>query len=224
MGNYNHRNFTSSLIKTTPTGENVQIMSTENATPAQAPKVYTSEKLTELSAKRAELLTAIRNEQDEDKAFELNQELFGIGQQIKAENARLKAEDLKAEIEAKRAAKISELSKLVQLGITNDKVAADKKATDEDKAAAKLAYDTQFDVIANQILGSVPKAPAAAKKSGEPKAGAQKAQIVEWYKGYRAEGHDHTTSMKMVIESNGVSRGSAWGPIDEYRKSIGEKA
>lgn len=199
-------------------------MSTENATTAPVTKVYNSDKLTELSAKRAELLAQIRNEQDEDKAFELNQELFGIGQQMKAETARLKAEDLKAEIEAKRAAKIAELTKLVELGIVNDKVAADKKATDEGKAAAKLAYDTQFDVIANQILGSVHKAHATAKKSGEPKSGAQKAQIVEWYKGYRAEGNDHTTSIKMVIESNGVSRGSAWGPIDEYRKSIGEKA
>lgn len=198
-------------------------MSTENATPVQAPKVYTSEKLNELSAKRAELLAAIRNEQDEDKAFELNQELFGIGQQIKAENARLKAEDLKAEIEAKRAAKIAELTKLVELGIVNDKVAADKKATEEDKAAAKLAYDTQFDVIANQILGSVPKAPTAAKASG---GGASKsgtsAEIVEKHQANLAAGMSSTDSKKSLVEA-GYARGTVGAAVLAWERANGAK-
>lgn len=200
-------------------------MSTENATPVQAPKVYTSEKLNELSAKRAELLAAIRNEQDEDKAFELNQELFGIGQQIKAENARLKAEDLKAEIEAKRAAKIAELTKLVELGIANDKVAADKKATEEDKAAAKLAYDTQFDVIANQILGSVPKAPTAAKVAGSgggtAKAGTS-AEIVEKHQANMAAGMSATDSKKALVEA-GFARGTVGAAILAWERASGQK-
>lgn len=202
-------------------------MTTENATPVAAPvvKVYTSEKLTELTGKRAELLTAIRNEQDEDKAFELNQELFGIGQQIKAENARLKAEDMKAEIEAKRAAKVAELSKLVELGIANDKVAADKKATDEDKAAAKLAYDTQFDVIANQILGSVPKAPTAAKVAGggggTAKAGTS-TEIVEKHQANIAAGMSATDSKKALVDA-GFARGTVGAAILAWERASGQK-
>lgn len=196
-------------VKTTPVAEVV--------------KVYTSEKLTEIKSAQSAKLAALRSEENEEVAFELNTELFKLKQDERAELARLKAEDLKAEIEAKRAAKVAELTKLVDLAIANDKVASDKKATAEDKDAAKLAFDAQFDAIANQILGSVPKVATAAKVSGEGKAGAQKGQIVELYKGYRSSGMAHTEAMKAVIEQNGVSRGSAWGPIDAYRKETGDK-
>lgn len=205
------------LIKTTSTDDKRKFMKTENTTTAPVVKVYSSDKLTELSAKRAELLAQIRNEQDEDKAFELNQELFGIGQQMKAETARLKAEEAKAEIEAKRAAKIANLTKLVELGIANDKVAADKKATEEDKAAAKLAYDTQFDVIANQILGSIPKAPAAAKSTGAPVKGTS-AEIVEKHQANLAAGMNATESKKALVEQ-GFSRGTVGAAVLAWEKA-----
>jgi hypothetical protein len=199
-------------------------MNTENATPVQEQvvKVYTSEKLTELKGKRAELMAAIRTEQDDDKAFELNQELFGIGQQMKAEVARLKAEEAKAENEAKRAAKIAELSKLVNLGIVNDKVAADKKATEEDKAAAKLAYDTQFDIIANQILGSLPKAPSAPKAEGGPAKSGTSAEIVEKHQANLAAGMNATDSKKALVEQ-GFSRGTVGAAVLAWEKANGIK-
>lgn len=196
-------------------------METLNATPAPVVKVYSSEKLTELTAKRAELLAQIRNEQDEDKAFELNQELFGIGQQMKAETARLKAEEAKAEIEAKRTAKIAELTKLVDLAIANDKVASDKKATEEDKAAAKLSFDEQFNVIANQILGSVPKAPSAPKTEGTAKSGTS-AEIVEKHQANLAAGMNATDSKKALVEQ-GFSRGTVGAAVLAWEKANGIK-
>ena len=195
-------------------------MSTQNATQVQAPvvKVYTSEKLTELTGKRAELMAAIRTEEDDDKAFELNQELFGIGQQMKAEVARLKAEEAKAENEAKRTAKIAELTKLVELGILKDKVAVDKKASEEDKAAVKLAYDTHFDIIANQILGSVPKLPSAPKAEGGPAKSGTSAEIVEKHQANLAAGMNATESKKALVEQ-GFSRGTVGAAVLAWEKA-----
>lgn len=199
-------------------------MTQENSTPVSAPvvKVYTSEKLTELKGKRAELLNAIRFEIDEDKAFELNQELFGIGQQMKAEIASLKAEDAKAEIEAKRAAKVAELTNLVNLGIVNDKVAADKKSTDEDKAAAKLAFDTAFDAISNQILGSVPKVATAKAAGGAVSKSGTSAEIVEKHQANLAAGMSSTDSKKTLVEQ-GFSRGTVGAAILAWERSNGIK-
>lgn len=198
-------------------------MESAQSTPAPVVKVYTSEKLTELQNTRSGLLAAIRNETDEDKAFELNQELFGIGQQMKAEVARLKAEEARAEAEAKRAAKIGELTKLVDLAIANDKVASDKKATEEDKAAAKLALDAQFDVIANQILGSVPKV-AAVKSAGTGEGGKKgtSAEIVEKHQANLAAGMTSTDSKKALVEA-GYSRGTVGAAVLAWEKEQGIK-
>lgn len=190
---------------------------------APAPKQYTSEKLTEIRAAKKAKLAEMKAEMDEDKAFELNTQLFKLGADERAEIASLKAAELNAENEAKRAAKVKQLADLIAMGAANDAVQADKKATDETKAASKLAYDAAFDAIANQLLGSVAKV-SAPKADGKEGNGAQKEQIVEWYKAHRASGKDHTAALKAVTDENGVARGSAWGPVDAYRKSIGEKA
>lgn len=186
-------------------------------------KVYTSEKMTSIQAAKKAKLAEVRAEVDEDKAFELNTELFKLGQDERAEIAHLKAEDNKAEMEAKRAEKVKQLTTLVDLGGKLAAINADKKASDEDKASAKLAYDTLFDAISNQLLGSAPRVVSAPKAGGGEKSGAQKEQIVEWYKAHRAAGLDHTAALKAVTDINGVARGSAWGPVDSYRISIGEK-
>lgn len=186
-------------------------------------KVYSSEKLTKIRADKTAKLAEIRAELDEDKAFELNTQLFDLKNAERTEIAGLKAAENAAEIEAKRSAKIAELSTLVSLGVTLAAVNADKKATDEDKASAKLAFDTAFDGISNQLFGAVPKAAGTPKAGGGTKSGAQKADIVEWYKAHRAAGMDHTAALKAVSDVNGVARGSAWGPVNEYRISIGEK-
>lgn len=186
-------------------------------------KVYTSAKLTEIKAAKKAKLAEVQKETDEDKAFELNTELFKLGQDERAEIAHLKAEDNKAEMEAKRAEKVKQLTTLVDLGSKLAVINADKKSTDEDKASAKLAYDTLFDAISNQLLGSAPRAAAVPKAGGGEKTGAQKEQIVEWYKAHRSAGLDHTAALKAVTDQNGVARGSAWGPVDAYRISIGEK-
>lgn len=196
-----------------------------STTAAVTTKVYNSEKLTEIRAAKKAKLAEMKAEMDEDKAFELNTQLFKLGADERAEIASLKAAELNAENEAKRALKVKQLSDLVTMGADNAALQADKKATDEAKAASKLAYDAAFDAIANQLLGSVAKAPLSHKSvDGKTEGGAQKEQIVEWYKAHRAAGKDHTAALKSVTEENSVARGSAWGPVDAYRKSIGEKA
>lgn len=198
-------------------------MLSPDATTVAAPKVYTSEKITALKAAKKAKLAEIMKETDEDKQFELNTELFKLGQDERAEIASLKAAEAAAENESKKAAKVKQLADLISMGAANTALQADKKATDEDKAASKLAFDTAFDAIANQLLGSVAKV-ATAKTSGGKTEGAQKEQIVAWYQAHRAAGLDHTAALKAVTDQNGVARGSAWGPVDAYRKSIGEKA
>lgn len=186
-------------------------------------KVYDSSELQKIKADKTAKLKELQAETDEDKAFELNTELFNLKQAERAEVAKLKAADVAAEIEAKKAATVANLTALIAMGSANDKVQAGK-GSDEDKAASKLAFDTAFDAIANKLLGSVPKvATISAKATGGGNTGAQKEQIVEWYKAHRAAGLDHTAALKAVTDVNGVARGSAWGPVDAYRISIGEK-
>lgn len=187
-----------------------------------APKVYDSPELQKVRAAIKEKLAAVRAETDDEKSFALNEELFNLRKEERGELAKLKAAEAQAELDARRSERVKLLDDLLAMHIANTSMQADKKASTEDKAASQSAFDAAREVVANELLAKYAKPVSAGTgvKTGATSAKAE--QIVEWYKGFRASGNDHTAALKAVTDTHGVPKGSAWGPVNKYRISIGE--
>ena len=194
---------------------------TQNVATATAKSAPTSEKLTQIEAaivtKNAEIKAAFINDADSDTLEKLQFEKFALVNDRKAEIANIEKLQREAEIVAKRNEKLAVLTAAIQSGIEASNVNADKKATDEAKAAANEAAKAAYEAAANLIIGSVTVKAAATSDSGS---GSKKAAeiVSEYVAALAANNGNHTAAMKAVVDA-GTPRGSAWKPIDDYRKA-----
>jgi len=175
----------------------------------------TSEVLTELKAKRKTAWAEMLKHEDPDTAEALaaKQAVWKIDGEIAAEKQSLQ--------KAANDAKVAESRKLrLQLNenqfVAYDAlkvVLADKKATEEQRAAAQMAFDTAKELVNNELLKSFGKT-ATVKKDGEvsnAKTSETKAAILAAYEAGRTHAE---------IESDGIApRSTVWHVIDKAIKA-----
>jgi len=203
-------------------------MSNTNDTTTQAVTIApTSEKLTEIQAaivsKKAELKQAYIN--DDDAATEtLGLELFALKQSEKAELSAINKAEIAAKIEAERNKRKAIATDFEAAILANAILQADKKADETAKAESESNLATMREALINELLSGKAATPKAVT-SGNAESGkssAKAGEIVEMYKSEIAAGKNHTEAMQSVIAA-GVKRGTAWKPIDDYRKANGLK-
>lgn len=189
----------------------------------------TSEKLTviesEILANAAAIKQAFVDGLDESEIDQLLVVKFKLGNDKKREIAAIQSANIEAAKIAARNAKIAEFDELINAAVNFGTVSADKKASDADKTAASDKLAGLREKFVNVVAGAV-AAPKVAKTSDNGsdsgKTSAKKAEIVSMYAANLASGMNHTDAMAAVV-ATGVPRGSAWAPIDQYRKENGLK-
>jgi len=220
MGNIHHimrHSFLLSAIAFLTAGATEAQAATGAAVIAQ--KVYTSDKLTALRAARkveAGKLNAIEDTESEDyaKQFDI---VFKADQEIKAEIANLKQAEREAEIQEKRAAKVSLFDTCITAWDANTAAQADKKMSLEDKNAVYDAYKTAREVVVNMLLGTVAK-PATASTgtagASTGTAGANAEAIVALFL---------AGETLAQIEAKGYAKSTVWHAVNNYKIAQGLK-
>lgn len=190
----------------------------------------TSEKLTSIEAailaKNAEIKAAFLADADEATLEALNLEKFKLTADKKAEIANIQRANVEAAKIAARNARLAIRANFEAAVIADYILQADKKADAESKAQSSEALAKQRESLDNELLGgkAVSVSVKAVKADGTTSGngGAKKAEIVAMYVAELASGKNHTEAMAAVVAA-GTPRGSAWAPIDNYRKENGLK-
>ena len=149
------------------------------------------------------------------EANDLQLDLFKNKNEIAAEQKRLENEKREQEAKLLREQKLQELRNLCTLAVENDKVASDKKASEEEKNAAKMALDAQFEKIANIVLGGKTEKPATSSNGETVKRGGISEAIIAEYEKHIANGCTDTEARKKTIEA-GFSRGTVGSAVFAY--------
>jgi len=182
---------------------------------AGTPVELTSDKLTELKASRKAAWAEMLKHEDPDTAEALaaKQAVWKIDGEIAAEKQAMKKAVNDAKIQEARNERLKMNENQFTAYDALKAILADKKATDEQKAAAQTAFDTAKELVNNALLGSMAAKPKAAKTDGEQSEGSkseQKAAILELYKA----GKKHSE-----IEAAGYARSTVWHVIDKAIKA-----
>lgn len=187
-------------------------------------KVYTSDKLTELTAKfdaAYDSMAAIKDTKARQNAM---LETFKIQKEIDAEIAGLKQADREAELQMKRNERIALVDTL--LADHAAVLALPAKATDADKQAANDKLAASRETVQNELLGryaaSTPSKTATGEKATGGTKGAVGAEIVALHQANLAAGKTPTESKKMIVDG-GHSRGTTGAVILAWEKEQGMK-
>lgn len=139
-------------------------------------KIYTSEKLTELEAKRKTLKkeAAIATMADDEKtADEKLTEAWKVGEEIKKEIQALKDHERELEKKEKEAATVKLLDDVLNLHVSNLSAIGNDKLTIDEKNAINDAYHSARQIVVNRLLGSVPKVTVKGESKGTKGAAGQ---------------------------------------------------
>ena len=190
----------------------------------------------EVSAPTSPKLIEIKNEMNailaDFSTAKTNEEKLALASKLTKLQADEKAEEVNiknAEKAAKAAAVLAELEAKVdsfeQLAIANYLVSNDKKASQEEKDAAKEAFNAIKTEVKNKFLPTHVSTPRAAKTSdGTPSTkGSVTAQIREAIIPMFAAGTSGADVRKHVIKELGFNDGTANAAIRAYEIEIGLK-
>lgn len=212
----------------TDTKENETPVVNAPVAPAK-PAESTSEKLTELKAKKIELQSAAMSLDDnstdgeKDEAF---MAVYKIGEEIKSELAAIKKEEAALLVKEKQAAIVAMFDDAVDAKIesVNEPNDSENKQSLYDNAKALR------EIVINKLLGSVPRSTGTTKTATTGGSrGATKQAILDLITPMYANattdnvGTIGSEARRAAIHDNGFNDGTANAAILEYEKSLGLK-
>lgn len=196
-----------------------------------APKLPTSEKLTELQNHLAEqgekLKTLVVMSTEWNDAMI---EMFKTNKLIEAEISNIKKVENDAKVAELRNARIAVVANYKAAVIADYVVQNDKKATDEAKLASAESLTTLEEGLKTELLKTVPgstpaKSAAAGTSAGGGEKGATTKRIRGFFDEIRASNPAATqTEIVKDIIARGESRGTTGAVVLAYMKELGEKA